>query len=539
MADTIQFRRLGTMIDCSRNAVMTVPAMKRWIDLTADLGYNCLLMYLEDTYEVEGHPYFGHLRGRYSPEELRQIDEYAAAKGMEVIPCIQTLAHMGAIFHWQVYKDVRDADDILLAGDDRVYDLIDKMFATLTKSLRTKIINIGMDEAIMLGRGKFQTVNGYQDRFEILMNHLNRVSEIAKKYDLELLMWGDMFFRLASGGSYYDESVSISDHIKSLIPDNVNLIYWDYYATEQERYDQRARSHNAIKKDIWFAGGLWCWSGFTPHNDFANVTMAMATKSCMDNGVQDVFMTMWGDDGAECSRFSMLPALYSVSQYARCNWDVESIKQGFEEKYGIPFDDFMQLDLLGTANEKEKLIVTPDKYMLYCDCLMGQFDNKVRPGDAQAYGACAQRLSKWEDHPEFGVQFATQKALCRVLEIKFDLGVRTRKAYLDGDKQALQALLADYDTLLDRVEEFYRAFQKRWLSENKIFGFDVQDQRFGGLKHRIRHCRERIADYLAGKLDRIDELEQPVLDIQGLGEKGDGRPIQYNSWNGSVTACIV
>ena len=108
------FKTFGTMLDCSRNAVMTVDAVKRWIDLTAKLGCNTLHLYMEDTYEVDGQPYFGHLRGRYSKAELKQIDAYAAAHGMQVIPCIHTLAHVNALFHWPVYREIRDAADILL-----------------------------------------------------------------------------------------------------------------------------------------------------------------------------------------------------------------------------------------------------------------------------------------------------------------------------------------------------------------------------------------------------------------------------------------
>ena len=64
------FRRLGTMVDCSRGAVMTVDTVKKWIDTTADLGYNTMMLYTEDTYEIESQPYFGYLRGRYSHTEL-------------------------------------------------------------------------------------------------------------------------------------------------------------------------------------------------------------------------------------------------------------------------------------------------------------------------------------------------------------------------------------------------------------------------------------------------------------------------------------
>ena len=93
------------MIDCSRNGVMKVEAVKNWIDITADMGYNTVMLYIEDTYEVNNNPYFGYGRGRYSKQELKEIDAYAVKNGMEFIPCIQTLAHLNAIVNWSVYKD--------------------------------------------------------------------------------------------------------------------------------------------------------------------------------------------------------------------------------------------------------------------------------------------------------------------------------------------------------------------------------------------------------------------------------------------------
>ena len=57
------FRKLGVMIDCSRNAVMNRPAFCRMVDILSALGYNTIRLYMEDTYEVEGEPYFGYLRG--------------------------------------------------------------------------------------------------------------------------------------------------------------------------------------------------------------------------------------------------------------------------------------------------------------------------------------------------------------------------------------------------------------------------------------------------------------------------------------------
>ncbi|HAB00622.1 MAG TPA: beta-N-acetylhexosaminidase, partial [Ruminococcaceae bacterium] len=136
----------GVMIDCSRNAVMKPAYVKHMTDLLSELGYNTLMLYIEDTYEVDDNPYFGHWRGRYTREELKEMDRYAQSKGMELIPCIQTLAHLGRLFRWQTYRQINDIDDILLVGDERVYELIDKMFSSLSQSLTTRTVNIGMDE---------------------------------------------------------------------------------------------------------------------------------------------------------------------------------------------------------------------------------------------------------------------------------------------------------------------------------------------------------------------------------------------------------
>ena len=96
-------KRLGVMLDCSRGAVYTVEALKKYIDVLAKMGYNSLQLYTEDTYEIKEEPYFGYMRGRYSADELRQLDSYAASKGIELIPCIQTLAHLsGDVYKRQV-----------------------------------------------------------------------------------------------------------------------------------------------------------------------------------------------------------------------------------------------------------------------------------------------------------------------------------------------------------------------------------------------------------------------------------------------------
>ena len=75
------FEHNGVMLDCSRNAVPRVEAVKMVLRKMALMGLNTLMLYTEDTYEVPEQPYFGYLRGRYSVEALRGLDSYAGRSG--------------------------------------------------------------------------------------------------------------------------------------------------------------------------------------------------------------------------------------------------------------------------------------------------------------------------------------------------------------------------------------------------------------------------------------------------------------------------
>lgn len=527
MCEKTDFNRLGVMLDCSRNAVMTVSALKRWIDIMSDLGYNTLMLYTEDTYEVDNQPYFGYLRGRYSQEELRLIDAYASDKGIEFIPAIQTLAHLNSIFRWPAYRSINDCNDILLAGEEETYRLIDDMFASLEKSVKTRTVNIGMDEAHMLGRGKYQDIHGFENRFDILLAHLKRVADIAKQHGFECIMWGDMFFRLLGSGYYGSDAVP--ERIKEMIPDNVNLIYWDYYSTEKSHYSDQIKRHSSIKNGIWFAGGLWSWTGFAPHNAYSIKATEAAFSACREHGIKDVFLTVWGDNGAECSKFALLPSLYYAAENSRGVTDLSTIKSGFYEKFGIEFDSFMLTDLPGTANESKK-VLNPEKYMLYNDILLGILDSTVREGDAAAYANCAKKLKSLESNSSYGYLFKTLRTLCDLLAVKFDIGTRTRTAYAKRDTSALNAVIADCERLTELIDEFYTAFKKQWDTENKPNGFEVQDIRIGGLRLRVEHCKERLEAFVSGKISSLPELEEPILDLEGGGKALAHTPVWFNNW---------
>lgn len=311
------YNRFGIMLDCSRNGVMKVEKVKLLMDYMAKMGYNALELYAEDVYEVENEPYLGYMRGRYTGEQLRELDTYAQKLGIELIPCIQTLAHFSAFVKNDSCYDLIDTADILLIGEDRTYEFIDNIFRSLAKNFTSRQVNIGMDEAHMVGLGKYLDKNGYRNRFDILLEHLDKVAKIAQKYGFKAHMWSDMFFRVVNNGAYCSKQViEVPERVKKAVPDGVDLVYWDYYQTDKKGYDVMFKSHEGFNGETWFAGSAWCQYGFAPFHTSTLKTMKPAMQSVIEHGVKNVLITLWGDNGRDCSPFTLLPAMYTVRRYA-------------------------------------------------------------------------------------------------------------------------------------------------------------------------------------------------------------------------------
>ncbi|MFA6176884.1 MAG: family 20 glycosylhydrolase, partial [Phycisphaerae bacterium] len=213
------FKSLGIMLDCSRNAVMTVQHFKKWLRQLALMGYNQAMLYTEDTYKLPDEPHFGYMRGAYTEDELKEIDTYAASLGIEMIACIQTLGHLEQVLRWEPYGTIKDTSTVMLVDGEDTYKLIDKMIALWSRVFGSRRIHIGMDETHDLGRGKFLDKFGYERGFEIFNRHLAKVAEICENHQLKPMIWSDMFFRMGNKDlNYYDQATVIPAEVKAKIP---------------------------------------------------------------------------------------------------------------------------------------------------------------------------------------------------------------------------------------------------------------------------------------------------------------------------------
>lgn len=99
------------------------------------MGYSTFELYMEDTYQIEGQPYFGYFRGAYSARGVAKSKPMLNSLAHDLCTMHPDLGHLSGLREMgcQEGAELRDVEDILLIGEEKVYDLIDGMFATLSK----------------------------------------------------------------------------------------------------------------------------------------------------------------------------------------------------------------------------------------------------------------------------------------------------------------------------------------------------------------------------------------------------------------------
>lgn len=523
--------RLDFLAECAGGSVLSVKTVKRFVRFLAAAGYTGLLLGITDVYKIKGQRMFGYMKGAYTEEELKEIDEYASIFGIEIIPCIQTLAHLGSLFRWPDYYSINDCNDILLCDSEETYKLIDDMFAQLSRSFSSRAVHLGMDEAFLMGSGRHLELYGYEDRTKIFLRHLRRVLDIADKHGFQRFMgWADCFANIINNTEKF---VGMDDMnaILGKYADKVTVYCYQYSIIDKDYYIDLIKKYKNVSSNIGFGGAAWRWTGFSPNNKFSVNVAKAAMAGCIESGVKNVLPCAWSDDGGECSIFAVLP---SAIAYSECAYG-GNIEKAFKNIVGYDIDEFYALDLPNVMkrNPAPTYRAGYAKNFLYNDLLLGVFDTWAKDEFKDVMTENLSVLKNLQDDSgEFGYLFKVAYTLTDAIAAKYHLGVEIMSAYKMKDKSVLSALSDKISVAVSKVRVFYEAFMKQWYLENKAFGAEIHDIRIGGVINRMNAVKQRLDLYVNGEIDKIEELEEEK--INWLGKVEDGNWIHYNEEVGDL-----
>ena len=489
-----RFEKMGVMPDMSRGGVMRVDKLKEFIVRSALCGANMLALYIEDIYTLEDYPHLGYMRGAYTDGELREIVSFADSLGVEVVPAIQTLGHMAQYLSWEKETaDLKDTRSVMMAGSEQTLRFIDSAISKMAQIFPSKRVHIGMDEAHDVGLGNYLKQNGFQDRYAILTDHLNKTVKICEKYGMSPIMWSDMFFRLGSKtGKYYDTDSTFPEHIKEQVP-NVDLMYWDYSHQSDAHYDKMFSRHRMLSDRISFAGAFCTFRGMLPNFGFTADCTAPALKSCIRNGVKEVWATMWGDDGTQAN---YPDALYGFALFGEFCYCGENADPSRAQKIGTLISGIT-----------EKVAASMSAAFLY------NFTNPLFWGDVfynitgvdYSDGTAENHFRSFEN---CGDGFTD--TVLHIMKLKAQIYGKLKKAYDAGaDLQSFSSeILPD---LIESLKNAKALHIRRYLETNKVFGMEVLAARYDAAIGRAEYALRKITDYASGSSDAIEELEYTEL----------------------------
>lgn len=512
-----KFKRLGIMIDCARNGVPSISSLKRFIVNASFLGYSYLGLYLEDCLEVNNEPLFGYMRGRYLKSELKDLCEFSNMFGIEIIPYIQTLAHMENLFHHYNYVvDVKDVGNILKIGNERTYEIIENVISTLVEIYPFKRIHLGMDEAFLLSRG----VNGEGSLEEKLTSHVKRVCSICEKYHILPAVWDDMIYQ---------------HHVNDL-PNNLSFTCWNYSKQTKESYQEYFNKIYFKNDTSSFTTSVHKFYGYAPLQEYSKTVYNPAIEAATGH-FSDLFVSLWSDEGAECTFNAVWHCLIEIAYKCRKN----SYKEKDLDKTSILITNY-KMDELFALDLPNKVFdcvmnkpVNPSKYLLFEDPFYGNDEFSGHDIYLPYFENAWKVLSSYGKRKSpFAYQFKLEAQLSKTLFDKCLIQKKLLNAYQNKNNEELFSLIKDMKVVQKDIKKLYDIVKSNWDIDYKPFGFEVQIIRLMGVYHRFEYCIEKIEAYLKGQIAEIEELEVLHLNNEIFNNEYNGAKC-YNNYAQNVT----
>ena len=505
------FKTVGYM-HSTAIACPNIPAFKETLDMMALMGYNMAMFYTEDRLELPNYPYFGYLKGRYTFEEMQELDDYAFEYGIELIPCLECYSHMGDYLIWDEARPIKDTTTVFMAREEKTFAFVEELIKTSSSALRSKRIHIGMDEAEDMGRGKFMRKHGYVPAIEIFDEYMNRLIEITDKYGLTPMMASDMYMKLYSKKHYYyDKDIEFPADIKERIP-NVQLCFW-HYGEEPYCDDYMLKKHKETGKDILFTSGFWDWYNIFPDHEYCFDATDFSLKACRNNDVNELIAATFNSG-------EYLGALLGLSFTAEKCYNPDATEEEIRERFNFctygDYDTFLAMGQFNNIFNKETTYDDFNKRHLgnalfWQDVLEGTYDSQLfdRPMSAH-YASFVEKFKGVGGKWEFFYNYAEN--VFSFLAVKTKIAETLWPAYQAKDMETLKHIANDLlPELIELYDKTYAGHIEVWNYCCRQLGWCATDIKWGGLEHRIKSAKRMLDDYLNGKVDKVEALESARL----------------------------
>jgi hexosaminidase len=326
----------GVSDDWSRGPLPNMEFLKREIRTLAAYKYNIFSPYFEHTFAYASTPVAAFPGGAVTPDEARELVEYAAKYHIMVIPEQEAFGHLHHVLKFEEYSHLGETlhGAVLAPGDAGTLPQISEWFSELAKVFPAPYAHIGADETFELGLGRTRDEVQQQGLGKVYLDFLGKIHAQLEPYHKKLLFWGDV--------------AENSPELVATLPKDMIAVSWHYDA----KPDFTKNLEPFIKSGLetWVATGVNNWNRVFPNNNEALGNIRAFVRDGQKLGATGLLNTVWNDDGEGIFDENWFGLLFG----AAAAWQQgESSEQDFTAAFGQAFND----DATGKISQAQQALM--------------------------------------------------------------------------------------------------------------------------------------------------------------------------------------
>lgn len=289
------FTKRACLLDVSRNRVLTVERMKVMINRIASYGYNEIFFNIEHAFKIDKHPLIGSEADGYTEAEFKELDDFAAALGLTLIPVFQSFGHMFHILKWSEYSELSESEDKWSVRPDYegTYELLKDFYKALARTFRSQYIHVGGDEVYDMGSGKSKhLLDSGKTKKELFIEHYVRIQKMLAGFGKKIMIWGDMLEHDAHDANIDGKQADKKEKnlLEQLGPEAI-ICYWNYATYPMPDF------YKTIKNKIYVCPGIHTWRGSFIRKKKAETNLRHIFNESNKIEPYGFIVTDWGDSG--------------------------------------------------------------------------------------------------------------------------------------------------------------------------------------------------------------------------------------------------
>ena len=311
----------GYYQDCSRGRVPTMDYLKQVADILCRYKINQWQLYIEHTYLFRDLSEAWREDTPLTAQEIMELDDYCAARHIELVPSLSTFGHMYRILSTKTCCDLCELPDsekipfsytyaghhhTLNVSNPDALDFVKGLIDEYRPLFRSSKFNICDDETFDLGKGRSKALAEEQGERSLYLSHVKALCEYLVAQGVTPQFWGDIMWR-------FPESCAE-------LPKETICLNWGYLPHQREN---EIRDIAASGITQYACPGVCGWNRWMPlmYNSYLNIrTMCHHAHKYHAIGLLN---TDWGDYGhVNDPRLTIPGVLYG----AAFGWNAEPVE---------------------------------------------------------------------------------------------------------------------------------------------------------------------------------------------------------------------